>query len=184
MFGRRRRLPDLKSTIPTLVENALRQAINAPIQGTGSDMTLLSIIKIQNYLNSHKLKSKMAGTVHDSIVFDVYLPELPEVAEMVKTTMEHIHEGYIDTRVPILSELELGPSYGGVFEVELDTIKGFHSSQDYFEWEHEQKIEKYTKEIKTLHEKENFDKSATLEWMIANNRPVEELQSVLAECYS
>ena len=50
MFGRRRRLPDLHSTVPTLKENAIRQSINAPIQGTGSDLTLRSIIEIQEFL--------------------------------------------------------------------------------------------------------------------------------------
>lgn len=184
MFGRRRRLPDLQSSIPTLRDNALRQAINAPIQGTGSDMTLMSIVKIQKYFQEHNLRSKMAGTVHDSIVFDIHVDELVEVAAVVKNIMEHIHEGYIDTKVPILSELEIGDSYGGVFEVDFETVQGFSSSSDYFDWIHEQKIKKYKKEISFFREKTDYNKEALIGWMIANKRPIQELQNVIDEVYS
>ena len=57
LFGRRRRLPDLKSKVPTLKSNAERQSINAPIQGTGSDFTLLSIIQINKWLKDNHMKS-------------------------------------------------------------------------------------------------------------------------------
>lgn len=184
MLGRRRRLPDLQSTIQTLRDNALRQAINAPIQGTGSDLTLRSIIEIQDYITKHNLKSRMVGTVHDSIVFDIHVSELKEMAHQVKYIMEHVHEKYIDTEVPILSELEMGDSYGGVFEVELDTINSIDSPSDYFDWLHEQKIKKYSKEIITLHDKNDYSKDMTLKYLIDNHRPVKELESALNDAYA
>lgn len=184
MFGRRRRLPDLQSTVPTLRDNALRQAINAPIQGTGSDLTLRSIIEIQDYIATHHLKSRMVGTVHDSIVFDIHVTELQEIANCVKRIMEHVHEKYIQTQVPILSELEMGDSYGGVFEVELDEINGFSSTGDYFDWLHEQKIKKYTKEITTLHDKEGYTLDMTQKYLLDNHRPMRELNDTLVKAYT
>lgn len=183
MFGRRRRLPDLQSTVSTLRDNALRQAINAPIQGTGSDLTLRSIIEIQDYITTHKMKSRMVGTVHDSIVFDIHVSELQEMATTIKYIMEHVHEKYIDTEVPILSELEMGDSYGGVFEVDLDTIANLTTPNDYRNWLHEQKLKKYSKEIVTLHDKNNYTKKMTLKYMQDNHRPVKELESVLDSTY-
>lgn len=181
MFGRRRRLPDLFSSIDTLKNNAERQAINAPIQGTGSDMTVKSIVLIQQYLNTHHMKSKMVCTVHDSIVFDVWLPELQELFNFIKTTMETVHKPYIDTDVPIVAEAELGDSYGSIFEIAK--IDALVTPADYRDWLHEQKINKYIKEIKEC-KKAGFDIKTTLEYLQRNNRPVVELKEKFIEIYS
>lgn len=183
MFGRRRRLPDLKSQVPTLKSNAERQCINAPIQGTGSDFTLLSLIKIQKTLTEKKLRTKLVCTVHDSIVFDVYIPELPYVAEMVKHTMEHIHEGYIDTPVPIVSELELGPSYGKMWDVDLDEVKDLDTKAKFDAWVHEKSMKKYKNEIDTF-VKDGWEYTQTLDYIKRNNRPLKELKDYIIEAYS
>lgn len=181
MFGRRRRLPDLKSSIFSLKAEAERQAVNAPIQGTGSDMTLKSIILIQDYINSHKLKSKMICTVHDSLVFDVYFPELQELFEVIKHTMEHVHEPYIDSPVPILAEAEMGETYGSIFEV--DSVKNIITWEDYQDWLHGNKIHKYVGEIKDLH-KAGWDYKKALNWLTEHQRPVAELKDKFIEIYS
>lgn len=183
MFGRRRRLPDLKSKVPTLKSNAERQAINAPIQGTGSDLTLLSIIKINSWLKNNNKKSMIVATVHDSIVFDVYIPELPEVSTMVKKIMEHVHEPYIDTEIPIKADLELGVNYGSTFEVELEECQGLRTVEDFKYWNHKNKIKKYQKEITTLHGK-GWDYKTLLEYLQKHNRPINELREFIIETYS
>ena len=88
MFGRRRRLPDLHSKVRTLKSDAERQAVNAPIQGTGSDLTMLSVIQLNRWLKDNNMKSVLVATVHDSIVFDVYIPELHLLAPKIKEIME------------------------------------------------------------------------------------------------
>ena len=182
MFGRRRRLPDLHSTIPTLKNNAERQAINAPIQGTGADMTLRSIILIQKYIQEHRLRSRMICTVHDSIVFDVYIPELADLAYNVKYIMEHVHEPYIDTEVPIVSEFEVGDNYGSVFEASMEEIEKITDVSVYKYWIHEQKLNKYRKEIVMLNDS-NYDRNMCLEYMMKNGRPIEELMAKIDEVY-
>ena len=182
MFGRRRRLPDLKSKVPTLKANAERQAINAPIQGTGSDFTLLSIIKIQNWLETNHLKTKMVATVHDSIVFDVYIPELPIVSKAVKDIMEHVHEDYIDSPVPIIADLELGGNYGSTFEVELEDCQNIHSVKEYQDWEHQRKIEKYKKEVTNL-KNQGWDITQVVDFLVQHNRPAMELSSYIESVY-
>ena len=126
LFGRRRRLPDMKSKDRFLRSEAERQAINAPIQGTGSDLTLLSVIKSVDFLVKEEFKSTCIGTVHDSIIFDVYIPELYQVVTRVKNIMEHVHENYFDTPVPIAADVEVGPSYGEMYDVDnLEDISNF-----------------------------------------------------------
>lgn len=183
LFGRRRRLPDLHSKVNTLKSNAERQAINAPIQGTGSDFTLLSLIKIQEWLDKSKLKSKMVATVHDSIVFDVYIPELPIMSQTIKEIMEHVHEPYIDTPVPIVSELELGSSYGATFDVSLEECVELTSVEKFWNWEHKNSLSKYQKEIKSLHEL-GWDYKQVIDYLQKYNRPVKELTDYIVDVYS
>lgn len=183
MFGRRRRLPDLKSKVPTLQANAERQSINAPIQGTGSDFTLLSLIHIQNWLKETKKKTMIVATVHDSIVFDVYIPELSEVAIKVKEIMEHVHEPYIDTPIPIISDLELGANYGTTFDVSLDEIAEIKTVSDFKKWNHDKKLKKYKKEIETLHDN-GWGYEQVLEFLQQHDRPAKELVNFIIETYS
>lgn len=178
MFGRYRRLPDLKSESVGKRNGAERQCINAPIQGTGSDCTLLSLININNELKRRNLKSMIVASVHDSIVFDIYIPELAEVAEMVKYQMENCWKKYIDTEVPVRSDLELGKAYGSVFEVELEECMAIHTVEDFEEWNHKQKIAKYTKEINTLKDK-GWTVEQIKKWLISHNRPINELENLL-----
>lgn len=183
MFGRRRRLPDLKSKVQTLKNNAERQAINAPIQGTGSDLTLLSVIQIQQWLAKNNMKSKMIATVHDSIVFDVYIPELSAVATAVKDIMEHVHEPYIKTNIPIISELELGKNYGSSFDVGLEDCQKILTVADFNEWNHANKIKKFQKEVSELH-KMGWDYKQVLAYLKEHQRPVKELFDFIVDTYS
>lgn len=184
MFGRRRRLPDMNSTVPTLRENAVRQSINAPIQGTGSDFTLRSIIEIQDYIKKGGYKTRMMCTVHDSIVFDVYIPEFKHLILKFKEIMEHVHEPYIKTEVPLLSEIEAGDSYGGVFEITAEEVAEIETKEDWYHWLHEQKLKKYKKEISFFHDKENYTQEDLTAWLIKNNRPLDELRETIDEVYA
>ena len=174
MFGRRRRLPDLKSKLPALKASAERQAINAPIQGTGSDLTLLSLIQINNFFKQNGLKSMMIATVHDSIVFDVYIPELPLVSRTVKQIMESVHKPYIDTNVPILAELELGNNYGNTIEIDLESCIQIGTSEIFMSWLHKQELKKYQKEIEYL-KKINWTQDQILQYLERYHRPISEL---------
>ena len=174
MFGRRRRLPDLNSQVRTLQSNAERQAINAPIQGTGSDLTVLSLIHITNWLKNNGMKSKIIATVHDSIVFDVFIPELHVLAPMVKQIMESVHKPYIKTIIPIKADLELGINYGSTFEVELTEIVNISTTFDFKNWSNQQKLQKYIKEIQYL-TKLGWKMKQIRDWAIKYGRPWNEI---------
>lgn len=182
MFGRRRRLPDLHSKIHGLKSNAERQAINAPIQGTGSDLTMLSVIQINNWLREHRMRSLIVATVHDSIVLDVYLPELSVVGPMVKHIMEHVHEPYIDTEVPILAELEMGVNYGATFEATADECQKMITVSDFNCWVHDQSLVKYRKEI-DFFKKRDWSKQQVLQYLEQYHRPTRELLSHLKQTF-
>lgn len=182
MFGRRRRLPNLKSRVDALRANAERQAVNAPIQGTGSDLTMLSLISINQQLKDAGMKSMLVATVHDSLVMDVYIPEIPRVVELVKSTMSHVHEKYIDTPVPIDADVELGASYGEVYGISPEVAQTLGTPEAYREWLHSQRLKKYTKEMGMLHDK-GWTKQQVIDYLQQYHRPEAELRESLEALY-
>jgi DNA polymerase I-like protein with 3'-5' exonuclease and polymerase domains len=127
LTGRRRHLPTIDSVDKAIAAEAERQAVNAPIQSTGSDCTLMSLILINKWLKETGKRSKICVTVHDSIVIDCHKDEVIEVAEKVKDIMEGLpkyNEYYSFLGdVPIVSEMEIGYNYGEIFECTIEDLK-------------------------------------------------------------
>lgn len=121
LTGRLRNLPAVDSVEKSIANEALRQAVNAPIQSTGSDCTMMSLIEINKWLKETGKRSVICITVHDSIVLDCPKDEVVEVSTKVKHIMENLaqynskYEFLGD--VPIVSECEIGYSYGDSFEL-------------------------------------------------------------------
>jgi uracil-DNA glycosylase family 4 len=138
LTNRKRNLPGLDSTDRNIASEAERQAVNAPIQSTGSDCTLMSLITINRWLKENNMRSKICITVHDSIVLDCPKDEVVVVAKKVKHIMENLAEynGFYKFLgdVPIVSEMEIGYSYGNAFEATIEDLEeqgvdGFVQSQ-------------------------------------------------------
>src|SRR5690606_34469539 len=116
LAGFRRRLPAVDSNQKSIQAEAIRQSVNAPIQGTGGSMTLMSVVLINKMFKQLKLKSMLVITVHDSIVADVYVPEFKTVYKVMKQIMENLPFEWIN--VPIVAEAEIGYDYGTLVELE------------------------------------------------------------------
>ncbi len=89
MFGRRRYLRDINSRNQVVRGNAERNAINAPIQGTAADIIKIAMVRIHEKLKAGNFKSKMILQVHDELIFEVFIPELEEVKEIVLYEMSN-----------------------------------------------------------------------------------------------
>jgi DNA polymerase-1 len=107
LFGRRRYLPDIRSSNANVRGMAERNAINAPIQGTAADMIKKAMIDIYRVFNESGLRSKMILQVHDELVFDVYRPELEQVKTLVKDGMEKV----CSLKVPLIVEIGTGDNW-------------------------------------------------------------------------
>ncbi len=107
LFGRRRYLPDIHSTLPMLKAAAERMAVNMPLQGTAADLMKLAMIKIQAGLPKISPEAKMVLQVHDELVLEVPKDDLKPVAKFVKTTMENIYT----LKVPLVADVEAGPNW-------------------------------------------------------------------------
>lgn len=107
LFGRKRQLPDIKSTNRQIKSMAERVAINSPIQGTAADIIKLAMINIQRLLKERNLKSKMILQVHDELIFDVPPEELEEMKVLVLEQME----GAVSLTVPLKVEVSSGSNW-------------------------------------------------------------------------
>lgn len=107
LFGRKRNLPDIKSTNRQVKAMAERVAINSPIQGTAADIIKLAMINIQRILLERKLKSKMILQVHDELIFDVVPEELEEMKVLVQEQME----GAVTLSVSLKVEMGIGDNW-------------------------------------------------------------------------
>jgi len=108
MFGNIRRLLSITSPNRGTKNEALRQAVNMPIQGTAGHYTLCSLININEILKQFNMKSRIIATVHDSILFNRYRKESSALSEIVSTVMSNPSNPliYWDAVVPLVCDLE------------------------------------------------------------------------------
>ena len=90
LFGRKRRLDDIRSSNANLRNFAQRAAVNTPIQGSAADLIKLAMIKMQTALAAEKMASKMLLSVHDEIIFEAPEPEKEKLTAMAKQVMENV----------------------------------------------------------------------------------------------
>ncbi len=124
LFGRRRNLPNIKSGIQYVQQRAIRQAINAPVQSSASDMIICSLISLDEALESRGMESYIQATVHDSIEVIAEMSEIEEVCELLYVHM--VENPYmrnvlnVDLGVKIDVDVEVGHSFGDGELVKFD----------------------------------------------------------------
>ncbi len=107
LLGRRRYLPEINSRNQTVRQNAERQAINMPIQGTAADMIKLAMIQIRRGIREAGFKSKMILQVHDELVFEVAKKEVERTKKLVVEKMQCA----LPLDVPIEVEVGMGKNW-------------------------------------------------------------------------
>jgi DNA polymerase-1 len=107
LLGRRRYLPELSARNGALRAAGERMAINMPIQGTAADGMKIAMVRADEALRARGLRSRMLLQVHDELVFETDEDELPELATLVKETMESA----LPLDVPLEVDLKVGANW-------------------------------------------------------------------------
>ena len=107
IFGRRRPFADLGSTNRVLRENAERQALNSPIQGSAADIIKRAMIDVDRDIRDEGLNSRMLLQVHDELVLEVAPGELDRLTQIVRDRMA----GAADLSVPLDVQLGSGANW-------------------------------------------------------------------------
>ncbi|MDR1791244.1 MAG: DNA polymerase I [Propionibacteriaceae bacterium] len=87
IFGRRRYLPELTSTVRQRREIAERMALNSPIQGSAADIIKKAMLDTQAAIDKAGLNSRMLLQVHDELIFEVAPGESDRLEDLVRHTM-------------------------------------------------------------------------------------------------
>jgi DNA polymerase-1 len=108
LLGRRRYIPELQAANPRVRDMGRRQALNAPIQGSASDVFKVAMIHVDEALREHvDLDCHTLLTVHDELVFEVPETSVEAAAELVKERMEHA----VDLEVPLRADVGWGTNW-------------------------------------------------------------------------
>ena len=109
MFGRRRYFEGINSTLPFIRASAERMALNAPIQGTQSDIIKIAMVKVDEFLKKGKHDVHMVLQVHDELVYEM---KDPSIAGEIQKIMEEAVPLTQTEGVPLKVDAALGENWG------------------------------------------------------------------------
>ena len=101
LYGRRRPIPELKSSNFMQRSFGERVAMNSPIQGTAADIMKLAMIHVWEELHRRKLNSRLSLQIHDELLIETDRAEATEVAELLKDKMKHAAELSVSLEVDL-----------------------------------------------------------------------------------
>ena len=107
VYGRRRYLPELKSSNFNLRSFGERVALNTPIQGTAADIIKLAMIRVDQALKKEKLKARLLLQVHDELIVECPMAEADRVSQILTREMQQVAQ----MKVPLLVEAKQGGSW-------------------------------------------------------------------------
>lgn len=115
--GRRRRVPLI---VRSNHRDAAKLAVNTPIQGSASELTLIAFMEVSQWLvdEGHSDHAHPLLTVHDSVILEVLKEWVYPIALKLKTLMEEIGIRYFPL-LPWVVDVEAGESWGDVEKLKL-----------------------------------------------------------------
>ena len=107
LLGRRRPLPELKSSNYNVRQFGERVAMNMPIQGSAADVIKLAMIKVHDRLIENGMQAKLVLQIHDELIVDAPKEEAEQVAVLMQECMENV----MQLKVKLVAEAKIGESW-------------------------------------------------------------------------
>ena len=107
LLGRRRYVPEIRSSNRQVREAAERMAINAPVQGTSADIIKVAMIRIHAEMRRRSMRSRMLLQIHDELLFESPTEELEQLSEVARELMQDA----VQLTVPLKVDLKAGPNW-------------------------------------------------------------------------
>ncbi len=107
LFGRRRPLPELKSSNYNVRQFGERVAMNMPIQGSAADIIKLAMIGVHRKLKEQGFSAKLVLQIHDELIVDAPAEEAERVAALMQQTMEQV----VALKVRLIADAKIGKSW-------------------------------------------------------------------------
>ena len=107
MFGRRRPVPELKSSNFMQRSFGERVAMNSPIQGAAADIIKIAMVRVHDRLMEEGLKARLVLQVHDELIVEAPEEECERVQEIIRSEMT----GAAQLKVPLEIDMHVGKSW-------------------------------------------------------------------------
>ena len=121
MFGRRRWIPEVYSTLPYVVDAGLRQGVNTPIQ-SGAQGYIKEVMKQSlPYRQAWKrigVRCDLVMQVHDELIYEMDEEWIPYIVPIFKQVMETA----VPLIVPVKADVEIGTTWGNMKEVSEEEL--------------------------------------------------------------
>ena len=101
LYGRRRPVPELKSSNFMQRSFGERIAMNSPIQGTAADIMKLAMIRVYEGLKAAGLKSRLILQVHDELVIETLETEVEAVRDILYRSMKEAAKLKVELEVDL-----------------------------------------------------------------------------------
>ena len=114
IFGRRSHFNSINDKNYNIRNFQERAAINAPIQGSASEIMRLAMIRLDKKLNEQKsLKCKILLQIHDELIFEVKKNQLKKMEEIIKDEMISVaNSDYHSFSIPLTVDINSGDDWG------------------------------------------------------------------------
>ena len=114
IFGRRSHFNSINDKNFNVRNFQERAAINAPIQGSASEIMRLAMIRIDKKLQEEKsIKSKMLLQIHDELIFEVKKSEIKKMMKIIKDEMISVADSdYHSFSIPLTVDINSGNNWG------------------------------------------------------------------------
>jgi len=114
IFGRRSHITGINDKNYNVRNFQERAAINAPIQGSASEIMRLAMIRLdQNFKSSKNLKSKILLQIHDELIFEVPSNEVKSVSKLIKNEMTSVTDSDLHSfSTPLTVDINIGENWG------------------------------------------------------------------------
>ena len=106
-FGRRRYLPELKSSNGMLRAFGERVARNAPIQGTAADIIKIAMVRVYDRLKEEQLDAKLILQIHDELIVESCEADANRAAQIISEEMENACK----LTVPMPADVHIGKTW-------------------------------------------------------------------------
>ncbi|MDR1299472.1 MAG: DNA polymerase I [Oscillospiraceae bacterium] len=107
LFGRRRMLPELKSSNRNTRMFGERVALNMPIQGTAADIIKLAMINAARRISGENMRARLILQVHDELIAECPESETGAMTALLREEME----GAASLSVPLVAQTRAGKSW-------------------------------------------------------------------------
>jgi DNA polymerase-1 len=107
IMGRRRYIPELKSSKAPLRAFGKRVAMNAPIQGSAADIMKVAMINVYKALKEAGLDAKIVMQVHDELIIEVKDSDVDACKSLLKAEMEKA----LELSIPLTVDVTTGKNW-------------------------------------------------------------------------